>query len=372
MGQGSGEIGSSDRLDDREIDRSFVVDSGVEGTVTDEGDTDPAEIRAEIEQTRSSMSQTIDEITERLSPQNLKEQVKDQVMEQVQEVKDTVYDATVGRAEDMVRYAGDTVNEARYGLVETIRQNPIPAALAGLSLGWLWMNRRSAPQSRQYDRRERYWDEGRGRSYGGQYEDRGYYTEYRDYGGYRDRGYQGSGGDYVERARDTAGNVAGQARNTVSSAVSSAQGTLSNAASSAQDTVSSVASTATETAGNLASSATETVGQVAGAVQETASQVVDRAQYGYNRLEDRFSSQVNENPLVVGAIALALGAAAGLALPGTQRENELMGETRDTLVERAQEVASETMGKVQNVAGQVAGQAQETASQAAQQAGLTS
>src|SRR3954466_583870 len=123
---------------------------------------DTTEIRAGIEETRTEMSETIEAIQERLNPQHLKEQVKDQVREQFQEVKATVREATIGKAEDMVRNVGDTLGEARYGLMETIRQNPIPAALAGIGLGWLFMNRQSAPNRRyaRYSDQARYYREG--------------------------------------------------------------------------------------------------------------------------------------------------------------------------------------------------------------------
>ena len=69
------------------------------------------------------MSETVDAIQERLSPQNLKEQAKDRVKE-----------ATVGRARD-----------ARSGIVDTVRANPLPAALTGL--GWLLMSARQQSQA---------------------------------------------------------------------------------------------------------------------------------------------------------------------------------------------------------------------------------
>src|SRR5689334_10717973 len=111
------------------VDTRIDVPAGddLQTTIRVEGQDDTAdtdEIRVQIEQTRAGMSQTIDQITERLSPDNIKEQVKEQVMDQVQEVKDTVREATIGRAEDMVRYAGETVTDARESLIETIRHNP--------------------------------------------------------------------------------------------------------------------------------------------------------------------------------------------------------------------------------------------------------
>jgi hypothetical protein len=58
-----------------------------------------------------------------------------------------------------------------------------------------------------------------------------------------------------------------------------------------------------------------------------------------------------ENPLAVGAGALLLGALAGLAIPETERENELLGETRDSMVDKAQEVARTATTRVQDAAG---------------------
>ena len=112
MGERPDEIGRADLFDAEMIDRHGTVGENTE----DAGETsdDTAEIRAGIEQTRSEMSETIDAIQDRLNPQHIKEQVKEQVRE-----------ATIGRAEEVMRNAGDTLNEARYGLMETIRHNPI-------------------------------------------------------------------------------------------------------------------------------------------------------------------------------------------------------------------------------------------------------
>jgi gas vesicle protein len=62
---------------------------------------------------------------------------------------------------------------------------------------------------------------------------------------------------------------------------------------------------------------------------------------------------VRENPLVVGAAAALVGVAFGMSLPASGTENRLMGEARDTVVDRARELASDATDKVQAVAGQV-------------------
>ena len=69
----------------------------------------------------------------------------------------------------------------------------------------------------------------------------------------------------------------------------------------------------------------------------------------------------------VAVPTLALGTAIGLAVPQTRKENELFGQARDTLIERAQGMAQETIEKVQEVATE----AGHTVQREAKSAGLT-
>jgi hypothetical protein len=130
---------------------AYATDTASEGDF-DAGQPDDIEItRIQIQETRSELGSTIDAIQERLSPENLKQQATD-----------TVREATIGKAQNMVQSATDTAqdmvggaaNEAMgFGsaIVETIRENPIPAALAGIGIGWLFMSsRKNSSSSRSY------------------------------------------------------------------------------------------------------------------------------------------------------------------------------------------------------------------------------
>ncbi len=55
--------------------------------------------------------------------------------------------------------------------------------------------------------------------------------------------------------------------------------------------------------------------------------------------------------MAVGAIALAVGAALGFAIPLTEAENEYMGEMRDNFFEKAQATAQDAIGTVKQMAG---------------------
>ncbi len=259
---------------------------------------EPDPTRAEIERTRADMSETVDAIQERLSPENLKEQAKDKVKE-----------ATLGRAQ-----------EAGSGIVGTIRQNPIPAALTGIGLGWLLISARSqgTEQARLYRR---------------PYSPSGYppaYDAIYDYPPrYEERGSGGaSPGQALGRARDSVGETASQAQ---------------------------------ERASEVAGQAQDKVGQVAGQAQDRVGRLGDQARYQARRASGGFQRMLRQNPLTVGALAAGLGAAVGLAIPETAKEHEVMGEARDNLVEKAQEKAQDAQQRVQRVAEEAQGAAQQEA-----------
>jgi hypothetical protein len=80
-----------------------------------------------------------------------------------------------------------------------------------------------------------------------------------------------------------------------------------------------------------------------------------RQEYARRRTHLRRTGE--QNPLLVGAGALMIGAAFGLALPETETENEWMGETRDNVMDRARDIARDAANQVQEAAGSLADEA---------------
>jgi hypothetical protein len=97
----------------------------------------PEEIRADIEETREEMGGTLDALGDRLDPNRI-----------MSEAKENVREATIGRVEDAVEAAGDTAKGMTDMVMETIRRNPLPAALVGIGAFMLWRNRTDAGQAR--------------------------------------------------------------------------------------------------------------------------------------------------------------------------------------------------------------------------------
>src|SRR5687767_4319007 len=127
-------------------DRDLIVET-VEFRDSDTG-AETERIKAEIEDTRAEMGQTLNEIQERLSPEHLMGQVKETVREatigKVERVMDRVSETISNVAEparEMIGRAGEKLKESGSSLTNTLRQNPIPFALVGLGVGMFLVSR---------------------------------------------------------------------------------------------------------------------------------------------------------------------------------------------------------------------------------------
>jgi hypothetical protein len=77
---------------------------------------------------------------------------------------------------------------------------------------------------------------------------------------------------------------------------------------------------------------------------------MERVRHQAERMRSGYDSMVRDQPLVLGAIGLAVGAMVAAGLPRTREEDQLMGEASDRLTEKAKEIGQAQTGKVQAVA----------------------
>jgi hypothetical protein len=344
-------------------------------------DAGTKELKQGIETTRADMTAALTALEQKLNPADLREKaavelhiveekVKEAVKEQLHEAKTllrqeltdakesvkeelhTAYvsakqsmrDATFGRVENMATQIGDVMNDTRDSLFQTVRNNPIPAALTGVGIAWLLMNRSNAAAHR---------------SRGGSF-DRG-----RVRGGYdRDASASGAAGGVLSSAQHAAGQVVDH----VGSAIGSAENAIGGLAHRASDAASSAVHMGMEAAGHLASQTSNAAGEAIRQVGDTAGHLADQAhavaghvaeqgRAGARRVEHVLGDTLHERPLVLGAVALAMGAAVGLSLPRTHREDALVGEVRDQLLHKAQEVTGDAAQAVQDLTVKAAGTA---------------
>jgi hypothetical protein len=122
-----------------------------------------------------------------------------------------------------------------------------------------------------------------------------------------------------------------------------------------------------ETAGALRRRASETGTHLKERAYETGSHLKDKAYHGYEHGREVFTRTADEQPLAVGLGFLAIGVLAGMLLPSTRKEDELVGPTRDRLVNRGREAAEDAVNRGKHVART----AMDVAKQQAQEQGLT-
>ena len=191
-------------------------------------------------------------------------------------------------------------------------------------------------------------------------QDRGYY-----YDASRADGSRSYNADW-QADEDEEGRLSATA-GAVKDAASEARETVAEAASHAKEKVSDVAGTVRDRAADLGHRTREKASDLTERARSRASEAGDRVRYQTQRARLGFWQMMEENPLGVGIAALAIGALAGLTIPSTRREDELMGETRDRLLDDAKEVGREALDKGK----QVASTAVETLKEEARNQGLT-
>ncbi len=229
-------------------------------------DVEIKKIKEEIEDTRSQMGETIDELQERLSIPALTAQIKGEVSEQissaVESTKEIVYDEAIKKVNKIMNKLSELGNAAG---------GVLPLLLIGAGTGLIVMNSgRKAPLSTKDLRK-------------------------------------GSASKDV-RAENGSANI-------------STLGEVKDAASSAYH-------------------------RVGDAVSATASKVSDMAASG----KETYVNYYDRNPIAVGAVAAAIGLAVGLALPLTETESELLGDTASSVRDRLEGAAKSTVEGIKETA----------------------
>jgi ElaB/YqjD/DUF883 family membrane-anchored ribosome-binding protein len=356
--------------------------AGAGNTSGSDRERSPEEIQREIEMTRERMSQNIDQLGEKLSPENLKRQAKD---------------AITGKAQDMVNNVGYQARDTGSRVFDFIRDNPLPVAAVGLGAVWLVQQRNRSEISGDRMARFAYTGPERRRDYSayagsgssgreGQFDQSAFGTSSfsegtSQYEGRRERadefGFYES--EESQRARRLPGMVRenplllaalgfgaawllqqrgrgelsgdrmasgtyGERRGSgiggrIAERAGHIKDTVSEAASNVAERAGELAGGARERAGDLAGSARERVSNVGTGARERAGNLGSRARERTQRARGGLEHMMEDNPLAVAAGAAILGLTIGLLVPESDRENRLMGPARDNLVDRAQTTA---------------------------------
>jgi hypothetical protein len=170
------------------------------------------------------------------------------------------------------------------------------------------------------------------------------------------RGILRRAGGAVSGAASGVSGAVGSAASGVSGAVGSAAGGVADAASSVASGIGEAVGSAAEGIGSAASHIGRTAYSAAGSVASGARYGGYRAYRGASylgssayggasdlgsRTRRALSDAMEADPLIVAGLGIAAGAALGALLPRTRVEDEYLGETRDHLVEEAEQFARE-------------------------------
>jgi Protein of unknown function (DUF3618) len=338
---------------------------------TNPGSKSAEEVQREVRESRAEVEQTLEAIQQRLSPGQ-------------------VFDQAV----DYMRGSGG--QEFLRNLGATVRDNPVPMVLMGTGIAWLML---SGPRDR---RRYEYEDDDFGDYAEGHYGAGDYPAGYYPAGDYEPEydedivtaggplggeaaGGQAEGGQaegtagtaFAKRAKETAEAARRKARQLGASGEADVQGLSEAGRESGHDWGAGARSTAREWSAGARSAAArarrfgagarERLGETGDYVRRGAHDAQARAGYYGRRVRRGFLDTLHEQPLVLGALGLAVGAAIGAALPATETEDEWMGDTRDRLKDRAARLSREQVEKAK-AAGRAA---YETALEEADRQGLT-
>ncbi len=272
--------------------------------------TSSSKLEREVEASRAHVEETVEALRERMS------------------VGDIVNEAT-----RYFKESGGGDVAARLG--QQVRDNPLPLLLVGVGLAWL-MSGRGQPHFRE--------------SY------RGGWSGENDFMPGAKR-YPASPGGSIERDRygesffpeggsaedDTS---KGESNSSVTESVRETLGDTASSMSNAADTTADWARRRSRAASRWGREAVESAGSWSA---DAYSQGGGYARSAYRSAERTFMDTLEREPLIFGAIGVAVGAAIGAMLPSTDVEDRYLGDVSARAKEEAEDLARDQLDRGESV-----------------------
>jgi len=147
-----------------------------------------------------------------------------------------------------------------------------------------------------------------------------------------------------------------------------ASSNLRSGAENVRDAARDAADTARERGSEVADQVTQAGKRLSRAAADYTEEWPDRAGNLLDDVRGNISDLFRSQPLAIGAVGLAIGAAIAASFPVTETETEYLGETSDFVKDKASEIAGEQVQRATEVGKKVA----EAVADEARQQGLTS
>jgi hypothetical protein len=262
--------------------------------------------------------------------------------------------ASIGNiVDEVMKVVRDNGGDMGRNLGRTVRDNPLPALLTGVGLAWLMAGGGRRPGYRWDDERDERFYERRpvpvGDSLSG--------SERYDAGAAMDAGDASTSGGYGNPQPGMFDDGSDQAAPGFGERAGGAFSAAGSRMSEAAGHVGARASEMAHAAGDAISGAGRTARRAGGAASHGLSRAGRSASHLGSDARETFDVLIEEQPLVLGALALAVGAAIGGALPGSRAEDRMFGARSEHAKATLRRVASEEGRKLKATAGAVASEA---------------
>jgi ElaB/YqjD/DUF883 family membrane-anchored ribosome-binding protein len=227
---------------------------------------------------------------------------------------------TAGQLLDQcLKFFGKTGGEIGSSIGNSVKENPVPFLLTATGVAWMMFGP---------DRSKRH---------------SGYYET-----GYSEERYAGT---YTDDLYEDGSGTASGIGNKVRAGATAAGNQLSRSKEALREGVSKTSKTVKDTVSSTSSAVKDSLNRTTVAAQNKAVQA-----------KEQFNVMLEEQPLLLGFLGVAVGAAIGFMLPHTQQEDQLVGEVRDKAIAKAKDFGAQSYEQARNIAEQkIAGTVQANA-----------
>ena len=211
--------------------------------------------------------------------------------------------------DECLKFFGKQGSEVLNSLGTCAKENPVPLMLTAIGITWMMLpSQRRTPA-----------------------------MAYRSH--YGDEVYGGNPKEYSATEQGTLSNVGDKIKSGAASAreqLVSAKDALRDQAISSKDALADQFAASKET--------------VQGAVNRTT----ELAQAKVQQAREGFNTLLEEQPLIIGALGIAIGAALGAMLPSSEPEDRLLGEVSDTAMSKVKEQGAQAYERARQTVTKVA------------------
>jgi hypothetical protein len=309
-----------------------------------------------VAQLKTSVAETASDIRHRISPDNIKAEVSGYIKSRGEQLLNDVTSAARKNPMQAVAVGASVA----YPLLRLARAIPLPVLMVGAGLFFAGSKTGQAASQKASDVAADLSDDvvRRAREWGDQVQDTAsaastYASEQFD----RVSSAVAGGTDQVRGVADAAGAAVASNSQKIKDSAAAAGASLSERANSLKDEGLRFAGSAAAAVQDIASDATAAARSTAGTVADTgmnaARTLGNKASDASDQARKTIFQTIEQNPLLVAGVGLLLGGLIASALPRSEFEDDLVGDTSDMAKRRAQTVASQGFDAAKGAVGEI-------------------